>query len=98
MGAPASITAADVRIDVWLWAARFFKTRALATDYITRKGLRLTRHGQTRKTNKPGARLLPGDCLTFYRDKIIENIEVLGLGERRGPLRVSSSRPRSASG
>jgi len=73
-----------VRIDVWLWRARFFKTRAQATDYINRKGIRITRNGQTRKTNKPGAHLLAGDVLTFYRAKVLETIEFIAPGTRRG--------------
>lgn len=74
-----------VRIDIWLWRARFFKTRALATDYVSRKGIRVTRHGQTRKTSKAGQRVSAGDILTFYKAKTIETVEVLGIGERRGP-------------
>lgn len=74
-----------VRVDIWLWRARFFKTRALATDYVSRKGIRITRHGQTRKTDKAGQRISAGDVLTFYKAKTIETVEVLGLGERRGP-------------
>lgn len=74
-----------VRIDIWLWRARFFKTRALATDYVSRKGIRVTRHGQTRKTSKAGQRVGPGDILTFYKAKTIETVEVLEVGERRGP-------------
>lgn len=79
------MTDADVRADVWLWRARFFKTRALATDYINRKGIRLTRFGQTRKTKKPGTQLRPGDVLTFYRAKTLETIEFVAAGTRRGP-------------
>lgn len=74
-----------VRVDIWLWRARFFKTRALATDYVSRKGIRITRHGNTRKTDKAGLRVSPGDVLTFYKAKAIETVEVLELGERRGP-------------
>lgn len=74
-----------VRADIWLWRARFFKTRALATDYVSRKGVRITRHGQTRKSNKPGLKLGPGDVLTFYKAKTIETVEILQIGERRGP-------------
>lgn len=74
-----------VRVDIWLWRARFFKTRALATDYVTRRGLRITRHGQTRKTNKAGQRVGAGDVLTFYKAKSIETVEILEIGARRGP-------------
>ena len=75
----------DVRVDIWLWRARFFKTRAQATDYVSRKGIRITRHGQTRKSDKAGQRVSPGDVLTFYKAKTIETVEILALGERRGP-------------
>lgn len=75
----------DLRVDIWLWRARFFKTRALATDYVSRKGIRITRHGQTRKTDKAGQRVCIGDILIFYKAKSIETVEVLALGVRRGP-------------
>ena len=78
-------SAEELRVDIWLWRARFFKTRALATDYVSRKGIRITRHGQTRKTDKAGLRVCPGDVLTFYKAKSIETVEVLGIGEHRGP-------------
>ncbi|MEO0607598.1 MAG: RNA-binding S4 domain-containing protein [Pseudomonadota bacterium] len=77
--------AADIRVDIWLWRARFFKTRALATDYVSRKGIRITRHGQTRKTDKAGQRICTGDILTFYKAKSIETVQVLAIGDRRGP-------------
>ncbi len=78
-------TSGSVRVDIWLWRARFFKTRALATDYVSRKGIRITRHGQTRKSDKAGQKVLPGDVLTFYKAKTIETVEILAIGERRGP-------------
>lgn len=74
-----------IRIDIWLWRARFFKTRGLATDYVSRKGIRITRNGQTRKSDKAGMRISAGDVLTFYKAKAIETVEVLAIGERRGP-------------
>ncbi|MEL6413818.1 MAG: RNA-binding S4 domain-containing protein [Pseudomonadota bacterium] len=78
-------SAEDVRVDIWLWRARFFKTRAIATDYVSRKGVRITKHGQTRKTDKAGQRVGPGDVLTFYKAKTIETVEILDIGVRRGP-------------
>lgn len=88
-------TAEEIRLDVWLWRARFFRTRALATDYVSRKGVRLTRHGQTRKTDKPGARIVPGDVLTFYRAKEIQTVEMLAPGTRRGPAAEAAALYRS---
>ena len=75
----------EIRLDVWLWRARFFKTRAQASEYVSTKGVRITRHGTTRKSVKAGQRVGPGDILTFYKAKAIETIEVVGLGTRRGP-------------
>ena len=83
--------AAPVRLDVWLWRARFFKTRAMASAFISRRGVRLTRHGQTRKTNKPGAQLLPGDQLTFYHTNALKSVEFIAAGTRRGPATEAAS-------
>lgn len=73
------------RLDVWLWRARFFKTRALAGKVVSKKGVRLTRFGQTRRTAKPGAGVAVGDILTFTKGTHIEVVEILDLGARRGP-------------
>jgi ribosome-associated heat shock protein Hsp15 len=73
------------RLDVWLWRARFFKTRALAAKAVTKRGVRITRFQQTRRTDKPGASVAVGDTLTFTRGSHIEIVEVAGLGHRRGP-------------
>lgn len=75
----------SVRADVWLWRARFFRTRALSTDYVRKSGLRLSHAGQTRRTDKPGASLAVGDIVTFGKGADILSVEVLGLGTRRGP-------------
>ena len=76
---------ASLRLDIWLWRARFFKTRALATAHIRGHGVRLSHLGQTRKTDKPGASLAVGDVVTFGKAERIYSIEVLDLGDRRGP-------------
>ena len=74
-----------LRLDVWLWRARFYKTRSLSSAEISRRGVRLTRAGQTRRTSKPGATIRVGDIVTFGKSVHIRTVEVLGLGERRGP-------------
>lgn len=74
-----------LRLDVWLWRARFFKTRALASRHISARGVRVTRFGETRRVTKPGATVALGDQVTFARGRVIESLEILGLGTRRGP-------------
>lgn len=73
------------RLDIWLWRARFFKTRGLSATHITRHGVRMTRNGQTRKVTKPGANVLAGDIVTFGRSVHIRTVSILALGTRRGP-------------
>ena len=67
-----------VRIDKWLWAARFFKTRGLAREAI--KGGKVELNG-TRV--KPGRTLSAGDRLTVRRGEDVYEITVLDLGDRR---------------
>ena len=43
----------SVRIDVWLWRARFFRTRALSASHVRKSGVRLSHSGQVRRTDKP---------------------------------------------
>jgi ribosome-associated heat shock protein Hsp15 len=81
-GAPASPdVAATVRLDKWLWHARFFKSRGLASDEIESGHVRI--NGQ--KTKKPGHVLRAGDVLTFPQGEAIRLIRVIALGQRRGP-------------
>ena len=70
-----------IRLDKWLWQARFFKTRSLSAAQITKGRVRL--NGD--KTLKPGQRVRVGDTLTFAQAKEIRLIRVAALGERRGP-------------
>lgn len=74
-----------IRADIWLWRARFFRTRAVATAYVRKSGLRLTHGGQVRRTDKPGVTLVVGDVVTFGKGADIHTVEVLDLGTRRGP-------------
>jgi ribosome-associated heat shock protein Hsp15 len=72
-----------MRIDKWLWAARFFKTRALAVEQID-KG-RVTINGQT---VKPAHDVRAGDLLCV-RGSMTRTVMVRGLSQQRGPAPVA---------
>ena len=81
---PASDTA--VRVDVWLWRARFFKTRALAGRTVEEGRVRLLRAtGGEVRLDKPSRCIRPGDGLVFALGGRLTAVRVLGLGDRRGP-------------
>ena len=69
-----------VRIDKWLWAARFYKTRSLATEEI-QKG-RISINDQV---VKPAREVKVGDLVSIRREGLTRSIEVLGVSEVRGP-------------
>ena len=68
-----------VRIDKWLWWARFFKTRSLSTKIITKGAVRVN----SRRIAKPSIEIKVNDVLTFTSGKSVRVIKVLSLGERR---------------
>ena len=74
-----------VRIDVWLWRARFFKSRALATKFVEDGRVRLTRAAVETRLDKASRTVRPGDALVFAVGGRITSIVVEALGERRGP-------------
>jgi ribosomal 50S subunit-recycling heat shock protein len=73
------------RADVWLWRARFFKTRALAAKYLEGGRVRLTRGGLESRLEKPARPVKIGDQLVFALGGRLIAVTVEGLGERRGP-------------
>lgn len=77
--------AETARLDVWLWRARFIKTRAEAARLVQKGRVRLTRAGQTRRISKPSATIMSGDELAFVRAGQLLQIRMLSAGERRGP-------------
>jgi len=74
-------TGARLRIDKWLWHARFFKSRTLAAKAVGGGHVRVNRQ-VVRKAN---AMVQPGDVLTFPLGPYIRVIKIVALGERRGP-------------
>jgi ribosome-associated heat shock protein Hsp15 len=80
--APAA--AADMRLDKWLWVARFFKTRGLAADEVE-KG-RVHVNGQPAKAAR-AVRL--NDRIEIRQPGTVRELLVLGLGTMRGPATVA---------
>ena len=73
------------RIDVWLWRARFAKTRSLAAAMVERGAVRLTHHGVQTRLDKPSRSVHVGDTLMFAVGGRLVELTVLSPGERRGP-------------
>lgn len=76
--------ARDVRLDKWLWAARLFKTRALATVAVN--GGRVHVNGAR---VKPARDVHVGDLIALTRGEVAMEIVVRGLSSRRGPASVA---------
>ena len=73
------------RADVWLWRARFFKTRSLAAKFLDDGKVRLTRSGAQTRIDKCARPVKIGDRLVFALGGRLIAVEVAALGERRGP-------------
>ena len=74
----------SVRLDKWLWAARFFKTRSVAREAVS--GGKVHLNGNRAK---PGRALNIGDVLRIQRGNDEYIINVIELGQRRGPAVVA---------
>ncbi|WP_456384822.1 RNA-binding S4 domain-containing protein [Desulfolithobacter sp.] len=73
-----------VRIDKWLWAARFFKTRSLAAKAVSGGHVHL--NGQR---VKPSRLVAIGDRMVIRRGELEFTVDILGLSDRRGPASVA---------
>ena len=80
MNASTKAPLTSLRIDKWLWAARFFKTRSLATEAIHAGHIKLNGN-----TVKPARELRPGDMLELAIGEEKWTVEVLGLNDLRRP-------------
>ena len=80
MGPSEKLPLTRLRIDKWLWAARFFKTRSLASEAIHGGHIKLNGH-----SIKPARELRPGDTLILAIGDAEWTITVLGLNEQRRP-------------
>ena len=73
-----------MRLDKWLWAARFYKTRRLATDEIDKGRVKVNG-----VEAKPARRIVVGDMVTIRKLQVIYDIKVCLLIEQRGPASVA---------
>ncbi|HEY1632317.1 MAG TPA: RNA-binding S4 domain-containing protein [Rhizomicrobium sp.] len=70
-----------LRIDKWLWHARFYKTRPIAQKAARSGVLRLNGH----RVEKSSVEIGPGDLVTIPRGPAVVVVRVIACGERRGP-------------
>jgi ribosome-associated heat shock protein Hsp15 len=75
----AGASAPRVRLDKWLWAARFYKTRGLAAEAIDAGHVKVG--GERVKPSRP---LKAGDRVSIARGGLVREVDVLALAERRG--------------
>jgi len=73
-----------VRIDKWLWAARFFKTRTLATDDIHKGRVQVNA-----QEAKPAREVRVGDSITLRQSGLTRTLLVRSLSDKRGPAPVA---------
>jgi ribosome-associated heat shock protein Hsp15 len=78
---PAEAPRETLRLDKWLWQARFFKTRGLAAALVTKGRVRVNGQPAARASRGVGA----GDVLTFPQGNAIRVVRIVALGDRRGP-------------
>ena len=71
---------AACRLDSWLWHVRVLSTRSACARLVGDRGVRIN----GRLTEKPGARLHPGDVVTFAVGQRVRVLRVLAFSDRRG--------------
>jgi ribosome-associated heat shock protein Hsp15 len=77
---------ARLRIDKWLWAARFFKTRSLAADAVGKGRVRLGG-----EPVKPAKDVRVGDLIEIEIERIVWQVRVLGVCDVRGPASIAQT-------
>lgn len=74
----------QVRVDKWLWAARFFKTRSLASKAVS--GGKVTINGNR---VKPAKIVTVNDVIFIRKGQVEQTVTVLGLAGKRGPAKIA---------
>jgi len=78
--------AMSVRVDKWLWAARFFKTRGLSSESV--KGGHVSLNGMR---TKPAKEVKIGDVLVIKKGLEVFEVTVLALAEKRGSATIAQA-------
>jgi ribosome-associated heat shock protein Hsp15 len=76
----------SIRLDKWLWAARFFKTRALAAAAVSGGKVHIDR-----QRTKPARGVSIGNHLTITRGSDTLEVEIVALSDKRGPAKVAQA-------
>ncbi|KLU22618.1 RNA-binding protein S4 [Caballeronia mineralivorans PML1(12)] len=79
-------SSARLRIDKWLWAARFFKTRSMASDAVEKGRVRIGGANV-----KPSKDVRVGDLVEIEIEHVLWQVNVLGICEVRGPAPIAQS-------
>jgi ribosome-associated heat shock protein Hsp15 len=79
--ATAKPATATLRLDKWLWHARVFRTRSIATKFCAEGRIRIG----GRVVDKAHCAVKPGDVLTFAHGHDVKVLKIVALGTRRGP-------------
>ncbi len=75
-----------VRLDKWLWAARFFKTRSLSADEIGRGRVQVNGHAA-----KASREVRVGDTIALKQGQVARTVVVIAASEHRGPATVAQA-------
>ena len=73
-----------LRIDKWLWAARFYKTRSLAVEEIDKGRVKINE-----QDTKPSREVKAGDTVALRQGVVSRTVTVLGISSQRGPAPVA---------
>ena len=79
--ADKTIETGQIRLDKWLWHARFFRSRTIAADVC--KGRKVRVNGSI--VSKAATNVKPGDTLTFPQANDVRVVRIVACGSRRGP-------------
>lgn len=84
---PDPAAAPKLRLDKWLWQARFFKSRTIAAEVIAEGHIRVN----GTRVSRPGRDVMADDTLTFPQGHRIRVVRITALGQRRGPATEAQS-------